>query len=222
EQQVEQGQQGQEQQGQQEQQERQGQQGQHTPQPCENVPKPSPPIEIEQLPSDGQQADSEQNRRGGERPSMEAHVPQAEKNPKGEKSKQEKSDKDYFANLPQGFELVKEGLQAAKGVFRILLRWIKIKDVSFTLPLQADDAYETQQLYGAVSSSFYAFNTFVQRYVKIYYKNPMFVADFANLYSDSTYFYCKIQASPSIMLMIGWYLFKTYRKIIKSNSTKEI
>ncbi|MEG1049637.1 MAG: hypothetical protein RSE24_03760, partial [Oscillospiraceae bacterium] len=164
----------------------------------------------------------------------EAHVPQGTKEktvtekyhkadkPKGDKPKKEKSDKDYFANLPQGFELIKEGLQAAKGVFRILLRWIKIKDVSFTLPLQADDAYETQQLYGAVSSSFYAFNTFVQRYVKIYYKNPMFVADFANLYSDSTYFYCKIQASPSIMLMIGWYLFKTYRKIIKSNSTKEI
>ncbi|MEG2082386.1 MAG: hypothetical protein RR011_04070 [Oscillospiraceae bacterium] len=205
------------------------------------MPKPSPPIEIEQLPSDGQQADNKQNRRGGERPSVEAHVPQgtkektvtekydkadipskAEKKTKGDKPKKEKSDKDYFANLPQGFEMIKEGLQAAKGVFRILLRWIKIKDVSFTLPLQGKDAYETQQIYGAVTSSFYAFNTFVQRYVKIYYKNPMFVADFANLYSDSTYFYCKIQASPSIMLMIGWYLFKTYRKIIKSNSTKEI
>ncbi|MEG1049636.1 MAG: hypothetical protein RSE24_03755, partial [Oscillospiraceae bacterium] len=53
---------GQQGQGQQEQQEQQGKQGQHTTQPCENVPKPSPPIEIEQLPSDGQQTDSEQNR----------------------------------------------------------------------------------------------------------------------------------------------------------------
>ena len=99
----------------------------------------------------------------------------------------------------------------------ILLKGISIKDVSFTVPISAKDAHETQKQYGIVTSAFYSLNVFLQKYVKIFYKNPVFVADFANLYKDSTYFYCKIQASPSIILMVGWYLFRAYRRLIKNN-----
>ena len=124
-------------------------------------------------------------------------------------------------DLPKGMELVKEVLGAVKGVTAILLKGIRIKDASFTLPVYAGDAHETQKQYGIVTNAFYSFNIFLQKYVKIFWKSPVFIADFANLYSDSLYFYCKIQASPSIILVAGWYLLKTYRRLTKNKPVKE-
>ena len=146
----------------------------------------------------------------------------AQKKTSGDTEKKEKPSafKKFMADMPKGFELVKEVLSTVKGVMAILLKGILIKDVSFTVPINAKDAHETQKQYGIVTGAFYSLNIFLQKYVKIFYKNPVFVADFANLYKDSTYFYCKIQASPSIILMVGWYLFRTYRRLIKNN--KEI
>ena len=131
--------------------------------------------------------------------------------------KEEKSGfKKFMSDMPKGFELVKEAVSTVKGVMAILLKGIYIKDVSFTVPVNAGDAHETQKQYGIITSAFYSLNIFLQKYVKIFYKKPVFVADFANLYKDSTYFYCKIQASPSIILLVGWYLFKTYRRLTKN------
>lgn len=142
----------------------------------------------------------------------------AQKTASADTAKEEKPSafKKFMADMPKGFELVKEVLSAVKGVMAILLKGISIKDVSFTVPISAKDAHETQKQYGIVTSAFYSLNVFLQKYVKIFYKNPVFVADFANLYKDSTYFYCKIQASPSIILLVGWYLFKTYRRLTKN------
>ena len=142
----------------------------------------------------------------------------AQKTASADTAKEEKPSafKKFMADMPKGFELVKEVLSAVKGVMAILLKGISIKDVSFTVPISAKDAHETQKQYGIVTSAFYSLNVFLQKYVKIFYKKPMFVADFANLYKDSAYFYCKIQASPSIILLVGWYLFKTYRRLTKN------
>ena len=132
--------------------------------------------------------------------------------------KQEKPSafKTFMEDMPKGFELVKEVFATVKGTMAILLKGIRIKDVSFTLPINASDAAQTQKQYGIITSAFYSLNVFLQKYVKIFYKKPIFIADFANLYKDSTYFYCKIQASPSIILVVGWYLFKTYRRLTKN------
>ena len=143
----------------------------------------------------------------------------AKKNASGDKKQQKQSGfKKFMADMPKGFELVKEVFATVKGVMAILLKGIRIKDVSFTLPISAGNAYETQKLYGTVTSAFYSLNVFLQKYVKIFYKKPIFVADFAQLYKDSTYFYCKIQASPVIILVVGWYLFKTYRRLTKNKT----
>ncbi len=124
-------------------------------------------------------------------------------------------------NLPKGMELVKEVLSAVRGVMAILLKGISIKDAAFTLPVYSGDAHRTQKQYGLITNAFYSFNIFLQKYVKIYWKSPIFIADFANLYDDSLYFYCKIQASPSIILMSGWYLFRIYRRLTKNKPVKE-
>ena len=118
-------------------------------------------------------------------------------------------------------ELVKEVLSAVRGVMAILLKGISIKDAAFTLPVYSGDAHRTQKQYGLITNAFYSFNIFLQKYVKIYWKSPVFIADFANLYDDSLYFYCKIQASPSIILMSGWYLFRIYRRLTKNKPVKE-
>ena len=135
--------------------------------------------------------------------------------------KKKSSAKQLMEDLPKGMELVKEVLGAVKCVTAILLKGISIKDAAFTLPVYAGDAYETQKQYGLVTNAFYSFNIFLQKYVKIFWKSPVFIADFANLYSDSLYFYCKIQASPSIILVAGWYLLKTYRRLTKNKPVKE-
>lgn len=135
--------------------------------------------------------------------------------------KKKSSVQQLMEDLPKGMELVKEVLGAVKGVTAILLKGIRIKDASFTLPVYAGDAHETQKQYGIVTNAFYSFNIFLQKYVKIFWKSPVFIADFANLYSDSLYFYCKIQASPSIILVAGWYLLKTYRRLTKNKPVKE-
>ena len=149
--------------------------------------------------------------------------PDAEKQPSGDTAQKKPSAlQTFMADMPKGFELAKEVLAAVKGVMAILLKGIYIKDVSFTLPIKAKDAYETQKQYGIVTGAFYSFNIFLQKHVKIFWKKPIFVADFADMYKDSTYFYCKIQASPSIILIVGWYLFKTYRRLTKSKPENTI
>lgn len=128
---------------------------------------------------------------------------------------------DIMEKLPKGMELVRTVLSAVKGVFRILLKGISIKDVSFNLPVTGGDAYAVQQKYGKITSAFYSFSIFLQKYVKFTCKSPVFIADFANLYADSTYFYCKVQASPCIILSVGWHLFKIYRSLDKKEQPKE-
>ena len=131
----------------------------------------------------------------------------------------EKKKPDFAQKLPKGMELVKTVLSAVKGAGRILLRGIAIKDVSFTVPVSGGDAHAVQKNYAKITTAFYTFSIFLQKYVRLQIKNPVFIADFAQLYSGSTYFYCKIQASPGIILPAGWQLFKIYRNLDKQNTT---
>jgi LysM repeat protein len=85
-------------------------------------------------------------------------------------------------------KLVKDVVSSAKGIMRRIFRAIKLRDVSFTLPVHSGDVYKTQQLYGAVTNSFFALSVFLQKHLQITFKSPIFVADFADRYKDSVYF----------------------------------
>lgn len=115
--------------------------------------------------------------------------------------------------------IIKDVFATVKGALKILFNGIKIKDVSFIVPVCADDAHDVQKKYAAFTTAFYSLNIFLQKYIKIYYKSPIFIADFANIYEDKDYFYCKIQASPSIIIILGWYLFKQYNQIMSTNKS---
>lgn len=117
--------------------------------------------------------------------------------------------------LPEfSFQLVKDILGAAKGVMKRILKAIKFSHVSFTVPVYGGRPEETQKKYAGITSAFYTFNIFLQQFVQIYYEKPIFVADFANLHSKSLYFYCKISASPILLLSAGLFAFRQYRRIM--------
>ncbi|MEG1782568.1 MAG: hypothetical protein RR253_04905 [Oscillospiraceae bacterium] len=132
-------------------------------------------------------------------------------------TKPQKKKSNPFDDIEFSFGLIKQILSAAKGAMKIILRGIYFRDLSFTLPLHGEDGYKTQQLYAHTTTAFYALNIFLQQYLNIYYKSPIFVADFANQHKDSGYFYCKISASPSIMISVAIFALRQYFKIMKNN-----
>ena len=145
----------------------------------------------------------------------------AEKAEKAEREKNsgENSGNTSFAeNIQFSFDLVKQVLSAAKGIIKRIFKALKFRDVSFTAPVYAGDIHSTQKAYGAVTSAFYSLNIFLQQYVQIYYKSPVFVADFANSYGDAVYFYCKITASPAMILSAAYFAYKQYVAIIRANT----
>lgn len=120
-------------------------------------------------------------------------------------------------NIEPSFDLVKQIVSAAKGVMKRVLKAIKFRDVSFTVPIYSGDIHSTQKTYGAVTSAFYTLNIFLQQNMQIYYKSPVFVADFAGRYKDAVYFYSKITASPALLIAAAYFAYKQYNNIMKNN-----
>ncbi len=114
------------------------------------------------------------------------------------------------------FDLVKQIVSSAKGIMKKVFRAIKFRDVSFTVPIHGKDIHTTQKMYGAVTNAFYSLSIFLQKYIQVYFKSPVFVADFAGNYSDAVYFYSKITASPVLLLVAAYYAYTQYTLIINN------
>lgn len=124
---------------------------------------------------------------------------------------------DLLKNFEFSANAVKQILSAAGGTVKRIFKSLKFTDVSFTLPINGDDVYQTQQNYGKITSVFYTVNTVLQQCLQITYKSPIFVADFSGKHKDSTYFYCKITAVPVLLLAAAFYAFKNFKIILNSN-----
>ena len=122
-----------------------------------------------------------------------------------------------FADIQLSMNLVKQIVESVKGIMARIFKAIKFRDVSFTVPIHHSDVMKTQQIYGAVTNSFYSLAIFLQKHLQITFKSPLFVADFADSYKDSVYFYCQITASPILLLAAGWYGYKQYNIIMENN-----
>lgn len=129
----------------------------------------------------------------------------------------EKEKKNPFADIQFSLDLVKQVVAAAKGIMAKIFKAIKFRDVSFTVPIHSADAMKTQQTYGLVTNSFYTLAVFLQKHLQITFKSPIFVADFADSYKDSIYFYCQITASPVLLLAAGWFAYGQYNQIMENN-----
>ncbi len=134
-----------------------------------------------------------------------------------QQDKTEKEKKNPFADIQFSLDLVKQVVAAAKGIMAKIFKAIKFRDVSFTVPIHGADAMKTQQTYGIVTNSFYTLAVFLQKHLQITFKSPIFVADFADSYKDSIYFYCQITASPVLLLAAGWFAYRQYNQIMENN-----
>lgn len=134
-----------------------------------------------------------------------------------QQDKSEKEKKNPFADIQFSLDLVKQVVAAAKGIMAKIFKAIKFRDVSFTVPIHSADAMKTQQTYGIVTNSFYTLAVFLQKHLQITFKSPIFVADFADSYKDSIYFYCQITASPVLLLAAGWFAYGQYNQIMENN-----
>lgn len=142
-----------------------------------------------------------------------------EKPPREAKPKEKPQEKpSVLDDLRLSFDLVKQTVSAFKGLMKRVLKAIKFKDISFTLPIHKEDAFETQKAYGKATTAFYALSSFLQMYVNIGFKSPIFVADFGDKYRQSIYFYGQITASPALLLAAAVYGFKRYKSILKNNT----
>ena len=151
-----------------------------------------------------------------EKPSKPKH--KKEKRPKKKKEPKEKIMlPEPFDDVELTFSLVKQIISAAKGVMKRILRAIKFSDISFTVPIYDEDPMRTQQKYAAATTGFYALSIFLQKNMQVYYKSPIFVADFANRHSESTYFYCKISASPILLMSAAYFAYKQFKLIMNNN-----
>ncbi len=117
-------------------------------------------------------------------------------------------------DIQLSMQLLKDIVSAARGIMAKILKAIKFRDVSFTVPVHHRDVHKTQKQYGIITNSFYGLAVFLQKHMQITFKSPIFVADFAGTYGDSTYFYCQITASPVLLLAAGWYAYTQYKTII--------
>ena len=133
--------------------------------------------------------------------------------------KAEEKKKNPLENIQFSFDLIKQVVSSAKGIMKRVFRAIKFRDVSFTGPGHSNDVHAPQKMYGAVTNSFYSLSIFLQKHLQIYFKSPVFVADFAGRYSDAVYFYSKITASPVLLLVAAYYAYTQYTLII-NNYTK--
>lgn len=147
----------------------------------------------------------------------------ADKQDNPEKKKAEKTEKNTgeksnpLSDIQFSFDLVKQVVSAAKGIMAKVFKAIKFRDLSFTVPIHNSDVLKTQQNYGLITNSFYSLSVFLQKHLQITFKSPIFIADFANQYKDSVYFYCQITASPVLLLAAAWFAYTQYNLIIENN-----
>ena len=119
-------------------------------------------------------------------------------------------------DIQLSMDLVKDIVSSAKGIMKRIIKAIKFRDVSFTVPVHSSDAYKTQKKYGVVTNAFYTLSVFLQKHLQITFKSPIFVADFADRYKDSVYFYTQITASPVLLLAAAWFAYKQYDMITEN------
>ncbi len=125
--------------------------------------------------------------------------------------------KSFTDDIRFSFDLIGRVLETVSEGMRRVLRGIKLRNVTFTLPVSGKDSRSVRKMHGIVSSAFYNLNTVISQIFDIEYGSPKIIADFTGAYSDSIYFFCRIVATPIKILMGGAYLFFKGKKILKEN-----
>lgn len=98
-------------------------------------------------------------------------------------------------------------------LMRAFLRVIRIKKVQLVLPIAAEDAAQTAIQYGKMQAAVGSALGVLQNYFEIQIEKLQIIADFTGEYKYRRYFYCRIGATPFVLLAVCLsVLWKAYRK----------
>ncbi|MEG3072842.1 MAG: DUF2953 domain-containing protein [Ruthenibacterium sp.] len=106
------------------------------------------------------------------------------------------------------FDKISKIIQAAGGGFKLLLRGLHISDITVFYPVYQEDAAATAIAYGQTQAYLGAICGVLQNFIHFHFKKVDIFADFENEYANRQSFYCKIGATPFIMVTAALYIFK--------------
>ena len=91
----------------------------------------------------------------------------------------------------------------AAGILRMALSALRVRKIRLVLPLQGADAADTALFYGRFCGWFYGAIATAQNFVDMEFEQIELIPDFAGENKYRTSFYCKIGATPFIILIVA-------------------
>lgn len=129
--------------------------------------------------------------------------PQKEKKPAPKKEPQKEEPRSPGKRFELSFSKLVQLVGDAAGIFKMMLGALKVRDISITLPLNGRDAADTALFYGKFSAWFYSGIAVLQNAIDLQFDSIDLIPDFAGENKYRRSFYCKIGATPFIMLVIA-------------------
>ncbi|MEG2930359.1 MAG: DUF2953 domain-containing protein [Ruthenibacterium sp.] len=96
-------------------------------------------------------------------------------------------------------------VSTAGAAMRIVLRGLWFTGIRIVWPVQGDTPADTAVAYGKTQAYFGGVVAALRNFLNLRFKKVDIIADFNEEYTDRTYFYCKIGATPVIMVVVGIY-----------------
>ena len=138
--------------------------------------------------------------------------PQKEKKPAPKAEEKKEEPRSPGKRFELGFSKMVQLAGDAAGIFKLLLGALKVRDISLTLPLNGRDAADTALFYGKFSAWFYSGIAVLQNAMDLQFDSIELIPDFAGENKYRRSFYCKIGATPFIMLVIAIKALHTLQK----------
>ena len=142
--------------------------------------------------------------------------PMKEKEPEEPKPQQEAPTGQKKRSPGKKFELtfskVMRWVADAAGILRMALAALRFRGIRLTLPVQGEDAADTALFYGKFSAWFYAGVATLQNFLDLRFDHIELIPDFAGENKYRRSFYCKIGATPFIMLVVAFKAFGLLRR----------
>ena len=133
---------------------------------------------------------------------------QAPHNKPKPKPQEEKPQKPEKEKMKMSFDKIVSLVSVAKSAAAIALKGIWIRNIELTVPVHCDDAAQTAIAYGKMQAYLAGAIATLENAVHLYFRKVKFIPDFQDEYGDAQSFYCKVVASPVIMVVAGIYVFK--------------
>ena len=125
--------------------------------------------------------------------------------PQDEKKQPEKSSQ--AKNKKITFDKILQILSTAGSGIKILLRGVFVTGICICYPMYREDAAETAIAYGQTQAYLGTAVGLLRNFIRVRFKKVNIFADFDNTHSEEEYFYCKIGATPFIMVSAAIYVF---------------